>query len=212
MPSLPLFDLEKKKLGSVELEDAIFASEVKPHLLNEAVRCQVAKRYEHRTANSLTRTEVHGTRKKMYKQKGTGQARHGDKKAPIFVGGGKSHGPKPRMVVRKMNKKAMKGALVSALSQSQKSDKLFVVDKLECKKASTNWIAKRLQQFNEQSVLVINENATDSQKSFNLGTRNIRGVKHLRPEGLNVFDILKYRTLVISQGALQKLTERLKHV
>ena len=111
MPSLPVYDMNKKKVGNVELNDAIFAGEIRPHLINEAVRTQIARRYEFRTANSKTRTEVHGTRKKMYKQKGTGQARHGDAKAPIFVGGGKAHGPKPRRVVHKMNKKAMRAAL-----------------------------------------------------------------------------------------------------
>src|SRR5215210_2602288 len=115
MPSLPLYDITKKKVGNVDLNDVVFGVEVKLHLLNTAVRAQIAWRYEYRTANSLTRTEVHGTRKKMFKQKGTGQARHGDAKAPIFVGGGKAHGPKPRRVFKKMNKKAMRAALISVL-------------------------------------------------------------------------------------------------
>src|SRR5437764_6779250 len=116
MPSLPIYDINKKKIGNIDLNDAIFAAEIRPHLINEAVRAQIAWRYEYRTANSLTRTEVHGTRKKMFKQKGTGQARHGDAKAPIFVGGGKAHGPKPRRVRHKINKKVMRAALISALS------------------------------------------------------------------------------------------------
>lgn len=212
MPSLPVYDLTKKKVGNIDLSDAIFAAEIRPHLINDAVRIQVARRYEWKTANSLTRTEVHGTRKKMFKQKGTGQARHGDAKAPIFVGGGKAHGPKPRRVFKKMNKKAMRAALISVLSQSQKSDRLFVVDKLELKKASTKEIAKNFKAFGLTSALVVNVNEGDAAQAFNRSLRNVAKVKFLKPEGVNVFDVLKYKNLVISQAAAQKLTERLNNV
>lgn len=212
MPSLPVYDLTKKKVGNIDLSDEIFAAEIRPHLINDAVRIQVARRYEWKTANSMTRTEVHGTRKKMYKQKGTGQARHGDAKAPIFVGGGKAHGPKPRRVLKKMNKKAMRAALISALSQSQKSDRLFVVDKLEMKKSSTKSASQAFKAFGLSSALVVNVNEGESAQAFNRSLRNVAKVKFLRPEGVNVFDVLKYRNLVISQAAAQKLTERLNHV
>lgn len=212
MPSLPVYDMTKKKVGNVDLDDALFAGEVKPHLLNDAVRAQIAWRYEYRTANSLTRTEVHGTRKKMFKQKGTGQARHGDAKAPIFVGGGKAHGPKPRRVRHKINKKVMRAALISALSMNQKEDRLFVVDKLEVTKASTKAAAALVKAFGVTSVLFVNSDESDAEKHFNKSVRNVLKVKHLRPEGLNVFDVLKYRNVVISQKAAQKLTERLNHV
>ena len=123
MPSLPLYDIAKKKVGQIDLSDAVFADEVKPHLINDAVRAQIAWWYEFRTANSKTRSEVSGTGKKMFKQKGTGQARHGDAKAPIFAGGGKAHGPKPRRVIHKINKKVMKAALRSTLTLNQKEDR-----------------------------------------------------------------------------------------
>lgn len=212
MPSLPVYDITKKKVGNIDLSDAIFAAEIRPHLINDAVRIQIARRYEWKTANSLTRTEVHGTRKKMYKQKGTGQARHGDAKAPIFVGGGKAHGPKPRRVFKKMNKKAMRAALISALSQSQKSDRLFVVDKLEMKQSSTKEAAKSFKAFGLESALVVNLNEAETQQAFNRSLKNVKKVKFLKPEGVNVFDVLKYKNLVISQAAAQKLTERLNHV
>src|SRR5580700_2184552 len=147
MPSLPLYDLTKKKIGNIDLDDSIFAGEIRPYLLNDAVRAQIAWRHEFKTANSFTRTEVHGTRKKMYKQKGTGQARHGDAKAPIFVGGGKAHGPKPRRVIHKINKKVMRAALIGAISMHQKEDRLFVIDKLELDKMSTKEVAKLLKAF-----------------------------------------------------------------
>lgn len=209
MPSLPVYDISKKKVGNIELNDAIFAAEIKPHLINDAVRTQIARRYEWRTANSKTRTEVHGTRKKMFKQKGTGQARHGDAKAPIFVGGGKAHGPKPRRVLRKMNKKAMRAALISVLTQNQKQDRLFVVDKMELKKVSSKSVATSLRAFGVSTAVIVNVNDAEGEKLFNQSLRNIDKVKFLRPEGVNVFDVLKYKNLILSQKAAQKLTERL---
>jgi len=211
MPSLPLYDLSKKKVGSVELSDAVFSGEVKPHLINDAVRVQIARRHEWKTANSKTRTEVQASGKKIYRQKGTGQARHGDIKAPIFVGGGKAHGPKPRRVVKKINKKVMRAALISAISLNQKEDRLFIIDKLELDKVSTKAVAKALESFGLKTALVIN--GSDKKEAiFNQSSRNVTKVKCLRPEGLNVFDILKYKNLVMSQKAAQKLTERLSHV
>lgn len=204
--------MSKKKVGNVDLDDAIFATEVRPHLLNDAVRYQIAKRYEYRTANSLTRTEVHGTRKKMYKQKGTGQARHGDKKAPIFVGGGKAHGPKPRRVQRKLNKKVKRAALISALSQNQKEDRLFVVDKLELDKLNCKQASVCLKAFGLETVLVVNGNEGAKEQAFNRSIKNVQKVKFLAPEGMNVFDVLKYKNVLISKSAVQKLSERLSHV
>jgi large subunit ribosomal protein L4 len=209
MLSLPLYDMGKKKVGNVDLSDAIFAAEVRPHLLNDAVRYQIARRYEYRTANAFTRTEVHGTRKKMYKQKGTGQARHGDAKAPIFVGGGKAHGPKPRRVQRKLNKKVRRLALISALSWNQRQDKLFVVDKLELDKLNSKSVANCLKAFGVTNALVVNGNKSDKEKTFNRSVANIKKVKFLAPEGINVFDILKYKTVVISKDAVTSLSDRL---
>lgn len=212
MPSLPVYDMKKEKVGSIELSDAVFAAEVRPHLLNDAVRAQIAWKHENKTANSLTRSEVQASGKKIYRQKGTGQARHGDIKAPIFVGGGKAHGPRPRRAVHKINKKAMRGALISALSLNQKQDRLFVVSKLELKKPSTKEAGMCLKKFGLDKALVITSSEGESEANFVQSMRNVRGVKCLRPEGINVFDILKFRNLVISKSAIEKLTERLTHV
>ena len=209
MPSLPIYDLSKKKVGSVELNDTVFAGDIRPHLLNDAVRAKIARKHEFKTSNALTRTEVHGTKKKAYKQKGTGQARHGAITAPIFVGGGKSHGPRPHRRTFKLNKKVRKAALISALSLNQKSDKLFIIDKMEMPKASSKSIAECLKAFGLKSALVINSGDTDAEKVFNSSARNVDKVKHLRPEGVNVFDILKFKNILVSQKAAQKLTERL---
>ncbi len=212
MPSLPVYDIEKKKVGNIDLNDAVFAAEVRTHLLNDAVRAQIAWWYEFKTANSKTRTEVNGTGKKIYRQKGTGQARHGDKKAPIFVGGGKAFGPKPRRVKHKINKKVMRAALISALSMNQKADKLFIVDKLELAKPNTKSAKGWMSAFGLKSALVINLGVSDAEKNFNQSVRNIEKVKFLRPEGINVFDILKYKNIVLSQAAAEKITERLSNV
>ena len=212
MPSLPVYDMNKNKVGSIELSDAVFAAEVKPGLLNDAVRVQIAKRYEFRTANSLTRTEVTASGKKIYRQKGTGQARHGDIKAPIFVGGGKAHGPKPRRVIRRLNKKTMKAALICALSANQKADRIIVIDKMELKKPRTKDAATCLEKFGLEKALLVNAAGTKDEKIFNLSARNIRNVKCLRPEGINVFDILKFKNVVLSKKAAEKITERLTRV
>lgn len=212
MLSLPLYDMSKKKVGNVDLSDGVFAAEVRPHLLNDAVRYQIAKRYEYRTANSLTRTEVHGTNKKMFKQKGTGQARHGTAKAPIFVGGGKAFGPRPRRVVRKLNKKVRRAALISALSLNQKSDRLFVVDKLELTKINAKSIAECMKAFGVTSALIVNGNKAEGEQRFNRSAGNISKVKFLAPEGMNVFDILKFKNVIISKKAVEQLSERLSNV
>lgn len=211
MPSLPVYNLKKEKVGTIDLSDEVFAAEVKPHLLNEAVRTQIAKRYEYRTANSLTRSEVHGTTKKMYKQKGTGQARHGAQTAPIFVGGGKAHGPKPRRVRHSMNKKARRAAAIGALSMVQKDDRLLVIDKLELDKISTKTAFGCLKTLDLKKALFVSTNEGDKESAFSTSLRNIPGVKVISPKGVNVFDLLKYETLVLSQKSAQQLTERFSH-
>lgn len=208
MPTLPVYNLENKKVGTVELDDRIFAGEMKPHLVNDAVRAQIAWRYEFRTANCRTRSEVKGTRKKIYKQKGTGQARHGDSKAPIFVGGGKAHGPKPRIVKHRINKKVMRQALISALTARQREDRIFVVDGLALKAPSCKTVAKALKAFGAEKALVVNGGATAEELNFNRSVKNVGGAKLLKPEGVNVFDVLKFSTLVISKSAVEQLTKR----
>ena len=211
MPQLPVYNLKKEEVGKVDLSDGVFGGEVRPHLMNAAVRAQIAWRYEMRTANSKTRSEVHGTTKKTYRQKGTGQARHGAVTAPIFVGGGKAHGPKPHRRRYKINKKVMRAALISALSQQQREDRLFVVDKMELDKASTKQAAAGLKAFASDSVLVVNGNKEEKEQFFNRSLTNLPKVKFIQAAGVNVFDLLKYKNVVFSQKAAQELTERLSN-
>ncbi len=211
MLSVAVYDLKKQKVGSIELSDAIFGVVPKPHLLNTAVRAQMAWKHAHKTANCRTRTEVTGTRKKMYKQKGTGRARHGDAKAPIFVGGGKAHGPVPRFVSHKVNKKVMRQALLTALTLSHQNDRLFVLDALVCKKPSTKLAIQCGEAFKTSQGIFVNCADTAEEQAFNLSVKNTGGFKSLRPEGLNVFDILKFQNIFISRKAAEKLSERLTH-
>lgn len=211
MLSVPVYDLKKQKVGSIELSDTIFGVTPKPHLLNEAVRAQVAWKYSRKTAKCRTRTEVTGTRKKMYKQKGTGRARHGDAKASIFVGGGKAHGPVPRIVNHKINRKVMRQALLTALTLSQQGDRLYIVESMSCKKPSTKLAVQFGQAFNATKGVLVNCGDTPEEMAFNLSVKNTEGFKVLKPEGLNVFDILKFQTVFISRKAAEKLSERLNH-
>lgn len=208
MPTLPVYNLDNKKVGTVELDDRVFAGEMKPHLVNDAVRAQIAWRYEFRTANCRTRSEVKGTRKKVYKQKGTGQARHGDMKSPTFVGGGKAHGPKPRIVRHRINKKVMRQALISALTARQREDRIFVVDGMGLKAPSTKAVAKALKAFGVDKALVVNGAQTAEEQHWNRSVKNVGGTKLLKPEGVNVFDLLKFPALVISKSAVEQLTKR----
>lgn len=209
MPSVSLYDMNKKEIGKVSLNDAVFAGEVKPHLLNDAVRYQMAKWYEQRTALCRNRTEIHGTRKKVYKQKGTGQARHGDQKSPVFAGGAKAHGPHPRLVIRKLNKKVRKAALVSALSMHQQEERLFVVDKLELDKLSSKSVAACLKSFGVDTALFVNTSDNPKAGNFNQSSKNVTKVKILKPEGINVYDILKYKNVFITKKAAENIAERL---
>ena len=211
MPTLPVYDLSKKKVGSIELSDAIFAAEPKIHVLNSAVRQHFAKKYERKTANTLTRSEVAGKTQKAYKQKGTGQARHGAETAPIFVGGSKAHGPRPHIARKKMNKRQAQSALIQALSLAQKEDRLYVVQKFELDKHSTKGVISGFKAFGVKKALVVNPNGEAKEQFYNRSTHNIYGVKVLPPEGVNVFDILKYQTVFISEQSAKALTERLSN-
>jgi large subunit ribosomal protein L4 len=128
------------------------------------------------------------------------------------VGGGKAHGPKPHRRSHKINKKVMRAALVTALSLNQKEDRLFVVDKMELKKPSTKAAKDCLKAFEVKTAIFVNSGEEDAEQFFNKSVKNLNNVKFLKPEGVNVFDILKYKNIIVSSKAAKKLTERLAHV
>lgn len=209
MAQLEVKNVSGKSVGQVDLSDAVFGSEVNEHLLWEAVKWQLAKR-RRGTHSTKTRGEVRATKKKAYKQKGTGRARHGSERAPVFVGGGVAFGPKPRSYEYQFPKKARKQALRSALSLRVREGKLVVVDDLAIEGGKTKAVASTLANLGAPqpvaSALVID--AKDNEMLVR-GARNLRASKWLAPEGLNVYDILNHETLVISQASAKAIEQAL---
>jgi large subunit ribosomal protein L4 len=202
---IELKNITGKAVGSIDLDDAVFGAEVHEHLLWEAVKWQLAKR---RSGNASTKRmgEVRGTAKKIWKQKGTGQARHGARKAPIFVGGGSVFGPKPRDYEYDMPRKAKKAALRAALSLRASEQKIVVLDNFSTD-GKTKSVAAAIKALGGNKTLLV-----DAKTNENLvrGAKNLAASQWLAPEGLNVYDILRHDTLVLTKDAAQAVTEALK--
>ncbi|MBP8810817.1 MAG: 50S ribosomal protein L4 [Kofleriaceae bacterium] len=195
-----------KSVGQIDLADDVFATEVHEHLLWEVVKWQLARR---RAGNASTKrmSEVTGSSKKVWKQKGTGQARQGSKKGPHWVGGGSVFGPKPRSYDYALPKKVKKAALRSALSLRAGEQKLIVVDQFPVgAKQLTKTVATALKSLGlaqpTSKVLIV-----DGKDNAGLvrGAKNLASSQWLAPEGLNVYDILRHETVVISQGAVKQI-------
>jgi large subunit ribosomal protein L4 len=184
-----------------ELADDIFNSDVRSYLIHDMVRYQLAARRQG-TADSKTRSEVRGGGKKPYKQKGTGNARQGCIRAPHYVGGGTAFGPHPRDYDFKLNRKVKKAALKSAISVRFKEEKLTVLNALELEKISTKGLVEILNRFDLANALVVIDGANPA---VELSARNLPQVKVLRAEGVNVYDVMKYRNLVLTEGAVSQL-------
>jgi large subunit ribosomal protein L4 len=196
----PVYNLNKQAVGSIELDDAVFGVEIKEHLFHEVVRSQLACR---RSGNHSTkdRSEVHGHNKKPYKQKGTGQARQGDVKSPVWRGGGVVFGPRPRDYSYKPPRKVRRAALRCALAKRLADQKLWVIDSLELPEIKTKAIAAVATRFGWNSALFVDENNEHLQKS----ARNLVKHQFLLRGGLNVYDILRYEHLVVSKAAVQNI-------
>jgi large subunit ribosomal protein L4 len=202
---IELKNITGKAVGSIDLDDAVFGAEVHEHLLWEAVKWQLAKRRAG-TASTKRMGEVRGTAKKIWKQKGTGQARHGARKAPIFVGGGSVFGPKPRDYEYDMPRKAKKAALRAALSLRASEQKIVVLDSFTTD-GKTKSVAAAVKALGGNKALIV-----DAKTNENLvrGARNLAASQWLAPEGLNVYDILRHDTLVLTKDAANAVTEALK--
>ncbi len=201
MAKITIYDVQKNTVGERDLADAVFNDDVKGYLIHDMVRYQLAKRRQG-TAKTKGRSEVAGGGKKPYRQKGTGNARQGTVRAPQFVGGGTVFGPVPRDYSFKLNRKVKKAALRSALSARFKEEKLTVLNSLKLEKISTKGFAEFLERFELDGTLVVIE---ESDPTVELSARNIPGVKVLRAEGVNVYDIMKYPNLVLTEGAVTQL-------
>jgi large subunit ribosomal protein L4 len=201
---IDIVNIEGKKVGELDVADAVFGTKVKDYLLWEVVKAQQAGKRAG-THATKTRAHVRGGGKKPYKQKGTGNARQGSTRAPNHVGGGKVFGPHPRSYAYTVPKKVKRAALASALSLRVKEKKLVVVDKLAFDAPKTKSMAGILKTLGLERALVVDGK---SNANLFLSVRNLPRAKALAPEGLNVYDILDHPGLVIAAGAIKDIEQR----
>jgi large subunit ribosomal protein L4 len=199
--------LDAKKAGTVDLPDHVFGLEPRPDILHRMVRYQLAKR-RGGTRSVQDRSEVNYTGAKLYRQKGTGRARHGSRRAPLFRGGGKAFGPKPRSHAIDLPKKVRALALKLALSAKAKTEALIVIDKCELKDAKTKELKSRFSKLGFGSVLIVD--GAEVQQAFARAARNLPYVDVLPVQGINVYDILRHEKLVLTKAALAAIEERFK--
>ena len=183
----------------------MFATEVKEQLFYEVVKAQLASRRQG-TASAKERSAVSGSSKKLYKQKGTGRARHGSIRAPVYVGGGQAHPPRPRDWSYRPPRQVRIGALRSALSKFAKEGNLIVVDKIELKEIKTKGLLSALSTLKANKKVMVVDSADN--ENLKLSIRNCRDHQFLPPEGVNVFDLLRHDTLIVSKDAAKKLEAR----
>jgi large subunit ribosomal protein L4 len=204
MATLDVYNVNREKISQVEVDDAVFAAEVKEYLFCDVIRMQLNRRRAG-THSTKTRAEVSGGGKKPWKQKGTGRARSGTSRSPVWRGGGIAFGPKPRSYEIKVPKKVRRAAMCSALTMKVQQEKLLVLDAIgmtEIKTASFVAILDKLQAGN---VLII----ADADQNLQLSSRNVQQVKVLPPEGLNLYDVLQYDELYITQASLKAIERSL---
>jgi large subunit ribosomal protein L4 len=204
---LKVTTLDGKSADSITLPDEIFGLDPRADILQRMVRWQLSKR-QAGTHKTKTRGEIRMTSKKAYKQKGTGQARHGNKAAPQFRGGGKAFGPVVRSHEHDLPKKVRALALKHALSGKVKGDKLIVLAEASVTEPKTKALADRFKNLGLTNALIIGGAAIED--NFRLAARNIPGIDVLPVQGINVYDILRRDTLVLTRAAVEALTERFK--
>lgn len=199
------FDTAKKS-GSINLDEAVFGLAPRKDILHRCVVYQLAKRQQG-THHAKERNEVNLTGKKFGNQKGGGTARHGDRKAPIFVGGGKAHGPRPRSHAIDLPKKVRRLALRHALSAKQGAGELIIIDDTVIKDAKTKTVIAAFDRLGLKNALIVD---THVNEGFSLATRNVPDVDILPVMGANVYDILRRKKLVLTKAAVAGLEARLK--
>jgi large subunit ribosomal protein L4 len=199
-----VLNLDNKSAGDVELSDAIFGLEPRADLIQRVVVWQLAKRRsgQHKV---LTRAEVNRTKKKMYKQKGTGNARHGARSAPLFVGGAKAMGPVAHSHEFDLPKKVKALGLRHALSAKAKDGAIVILDEAKSKDIKTGALAKQFGKLNIASALVIDG---EFDKNFQLSARNLSAVALLPVSGINVYDIMRSDKLVLTTAAVKAIEAR----
>jgi large subunit ribosomal protein L4 len=205
MAKINIYNLSRVAVGELELDDNVFAADVKEHLLHSVVRKQLAARRAG-THAVKRRADVSGGGRKPFKQKGTGRARQGTTRAPQMRGGGVVFGPNPRSYDFKVNKKEMAAALRGALSRRAVAGELIVLDGLDFSAPKTKEAIAFLERFELADVLLVADEVTDN---LRLASRNLSKVTLLRTDGINVYDVLRRSRLVMTTGAVDALTRRL---
>ena len=203
MAKVSVFNMDGKEVEKIDLNDAVFGVEVNEHLVHMAVVQQLANNRQG-TQKAKTRSEVSGGGRKPWRQKGTGHARQGSTRSPQWKGGGVVFAPVPRDYSFKMNKKEKRAALKSALSSRVSENKLVVVDKLAFDEVKTKEFAKVLKNLNVEKALVV---INDNDEKVIMSARNIPSVKTASTSTINVFDILKYNTVVVTKDAVKTIEE-----
>ena len=203
MAKVSVYNMEGKKVGSMELNDAVFGVEVNEHLVHMAVVQQLANNRQG-TQKAKTRSEVRGGGRKPWRQKGTGHARQGSTRAPQWTGGGVVFAPTPRDYSFKMNRKEKRAALKSALTSRVQENKLIVVDELKFDEIKTKKFAEVLKNLNlDKALVVLNEN----DEKVVMSAKNIPTVKTTQINTINVYDVLKYNTVVLTKAAAESIEE-----
>ncbi|MFH7320270.1 50S ribosomal protein L4 [Desulfurivibrio sp. D14AmB] len=200
-----IYNIKKEKVGELELNDELFKVDVNPHLLHDIVRMQRANRRAG-TACTKTRSDVSGSGKKPWKQKGTGRARAGSRKSPVWRGGGTVFGPQPRSYSYRMPRKARKLGLRMALSSRFGDQLLVVLDDFQLDEIKTKKFIEVMDNFEIKNALII---APERIETLERSSRNVPGFKVMPPEGLNVYDILLHKHIVLLQPCIGQLEERL---
>ena len=204
MANVSVYNIEGKEVGKIDLSDAVFGVEVNEHVLYEVVKNQLANKRQG-TQSAKTRAEVRGGGRKPWKQKGTGRARVGSSRSPLWVGGGTIWGPHPRSYAQKMPRKARRLAVKSALSDKVNTNELFVLDEINLAAPKTKEVVALINNFKfaGEKVLFI----TDNDEAVERCARNIKGVKAISTTGVNIFDLLHYTKLFVTKSAVAKIEE-----
>jgi large subunit ribosomal protein L4 len=205
MAKIDVFNLKREKVGEVELADEVFAAEVKEQLFHEVVVAQLASRREG-TRATKERSAVAGTNRKIYKQKGTGNARHGGIRAPIFVGGGRAHAIRNQDWSYRPPRRVRIGALRGALSKLVKEGRCTVVDKIDLGEIKTKKLVGILSDLKASGSSLLVDVAGN--QTLRLSVRNLESSNFLPPEGVNVYDLLRHDHLVVSKEAIKQLEAR----
>ena len=203
MANVAVYNIEGKEVGTIELNDAVFGVEVNDHLVHMAVVNQLANKRQG-TQKAKTRAEVSGGGRKPWRQKGTGHARQGSTRAPQWTGGGVVFAPVPRDYSFKMNRKEKRAALLSALTSRVEEKKLIVVDELAFEAPKTKDFAKVLKNLDVSKALVVLE---DGNVNAEMSAKNIPDVKTAKTNTINVYDILKYNTVIATKAAVRNIEE-----